>query len=194
MNLIFLDFDGVLNSQDSYLVRHHLWNSSQRVESIACPDITSVRLVEILVDAIDARIVISSSWRSGTSIEDLRLILRNEFSFNYSNKVIGKTRPHFYDKPNEIRGDQIQHWMKMYESGNFILDLIDLDNNYLYNDNKNYNNIDNYIILDDDSDMLECQMDHFVRTDFTSGFNFKSLQAGLRIVGMSEQDLFKSAK
>ena len=62
MNVIFLDFDGVLNSVRSCLA----------FKTFNTFDPVSVRLVNRLCDLADARIVVSSSWRIGHTTASLK--------------------------------------------------------------------------------------------------------------------------
>ena len=96
-----------------------------------------------IVDVTDAKIVISAGARTyGTDEMQRMWRCRNlpgevidVTPFEYM--FIGDQDPEDYDKPN--RGKEIQWW---------------LDHNQ---------RIENYVILDDDDDMLESQLSHFVK-------------------------------
>lgn len=64
-------------------------------------------------------------------------------------KILGKT-PDFYDTP---RGAEIAAYLEEHPEINY------------------------YIIIDDDSDMLPEQMEHFIQTDFRVGFNLKDFES-----------------
>lgn len=144
MKVIFLDIDGVLNlrnrTRDKYgSVFHKKW----------------VDNLKTIIDATGAQIVISSTWR----LEGLQK-MQDMWKFRkLPGKVIDVTQ-HFWAKDVTIpRGVEIEHWMKL--SGNFQRI------NWSKEEQINYLGqalVKNYIILDDDSDMLYNQREHFVKT------------------------------
>jgi len=96
--IIFLDFDGVLNSMASVL-------ATGRGGSV-CPDTMSVGLMARLVREADANVVVSSAWRIGASIEDLQGTLTRWGGIDIANRLIGKTPSH-----GECRGAEIAQWL-----------------------------------------------------------------------------------
>lgn len=72
-SVLFLDFDGVLNSEASF--RLEIRKGTERVcdtlSEIACSN-----LQQVLEKCPDLRIVVSSTWRLLHSLDDLRVILR----------------------------------------------------------------------------------------------------------------------
>lgn len=58
----------------------------------------------------------------------------------------------------ECRGDQIQLWLN------------------------EHSDVTNFVIIDDDSDMLESQMPHFVKTSMEAGFTNKHFQQAVGIL------------
>ena len=128
MKIIFLDIDGVLNSQDFFRRKHEetgLTQGGSRAESI---DPDALRLLERIVEETDAKIVVSSCWRIGRTTEELRDLLK-EADFKYYDRIIDRTKNDgsFTTK----RGDEIEEWL----SRNPVKNSAD------------------FIILDDDSDM-----------------------------------------
>ena len=138
MKVIFLDFDGVITTKDSK------WK--------LCPE--KMAMLGDIIAATDAKIVISSSWRR-TNLEDTISHITNpenpyvgENPFPYANRVIGITprmfgfiHPH-KDRHCKIpRGVEINAWIWQH-----------------------LQEIDNYVILDDELDMLYTQRNHFVQT------------------------------
>ena len=141
--IIFLDIDGVLNSDKFYkdLSQYIRWKKAKeegksRDEQIAIASIDpeAVKWVWHIVNHTQASLVISSTWRS-----DNRLIVK----FNYMGL------PEFIDiTPYTIqrhRGTEIQMWLDAHPE------------------------VDNYVILDDDTDMLDEQKPFFVNTTFKCG-------------------------
>jgi len=134
MKVIFLDFDGVLNlisqGHDDYggIFHEHFVNNLKE-----------------LVEATDAKIVVSSSWRS-SGLKYVRDMWEHR---NYPGEVIAIT-PKLRDC--RIRGKEIAVFMELFH-------------------------VDNYVILDDDTDMLDEQLDNFVKcsdnfdhTDHVEGY------------------------
>src|SRR5258708_3844439 len=99
MKILFLDFDGVLNSNEwfSSLERG---GRSTKVEQI---DPAAVARLNRIVDASAAKIVVSSSWRLGHSVEELQQILEER---GFRGEVVGRT-----PDLNIVRGLEILAWL-----------------------------------------------------------------------------------
>ncbi len=135
--LIFLDIDGVLNS-------HRFWDTvgkyRSKIDMETELDPISSNVLKEIVEETDAKIIISSTWRF--SYYDFLV----EYLSSYNIKVIGKTGRGCVDC---VRGNEILSWIKANEK------VI----------GEHYYNYKNYVILDDDSDMLYWQKDNFVHID-----------------------------
>lgn len=165
MKVVFLDFDGVLNSHQSAHFWHNRrdqskwendlysdWPGTLR-EYIAqefCP-IALSNMAELIRRCPEIKIVVSSTWRLGETVASLQKILFPEPLV--ANAIIGVT-PRFV---GDIRGEEIQDWLNRHPE------------------------VTNYVIIDDDSDMLESQMDNFVRTNSMHGFQYRDMIKALRI-------------
>jgi len=172
MKVLFLDFDGVLNSQQSEIFWHNkrdqsLWENEMYKswhgtlkEYIAhefCP-IAMSNVEELIRRVPDLKIVISSSWRHGETIETLKKILHP--SKLIADAIIDVT-PYFRgDKP---RGAEIQDWLDRHTE------------------------VSHYVILDDDRDMLESQKDNFINTSPFHGFQYGDMLWALRILGHADR-------
>jgi len=142
MKLIFLDIDGVLNSHDFFYKRHETTGKMQggcRRESI---DPDALRRLERIINETGAKIVISSSWRIGRETVEIKELLRIA-GFKHWQEIIDRTPS--TSSLTERRGEEIRMWL-----------------------DKNPENIGNFIILDDDSDMDKL-MDRLVHTDWEHG-------------------------
>lgn len=135
--IVFLDFDGVLNHELFYRTAKRPFTS---VEDQIDPD--SVGRLNTLLTATDAKVVVSSTWRKGRTVEELQRIL---VAKGFTGEVIGKTE----DLRSEhcLRGNEIYLWLEQYR------DIVGSSEEA------------RYVILDDDSDMLLWQRDHFIQTD-----------------------------
>lgn len=139
--IIFLDIDGVLNCQTFYKDRHE-----GKVKGQICED--RMELLNELVEYLDATVVVSSTWRA-SGIE----YLQEEFNKYGATFEIHDITPH--GGKDTVRGNEIRMWLqeniKPETYGCFSHDFRD------------------YVIIDDDSDMLLWQKANFFQTDNYSG-------------------------
>lgn len=145
MKIIFLDIDGVLNCNDTYT------NAEFREYPYNHFDPKLVGNLNNITQATGANIVISSSWRINRTFRELREIL---VKAGVTGKIIGQTeRLHFSNWSHSVpRGCEILHWM---ETNKGIL-----GNLLQWRD---------YVILDDDIDMLYWHRANFFQTDPSGG-------------------------
>jgi hypothetical protein len=166
MRVVFLDFDGVLNSAQSAGFWHSRRDQAQwennmyrdwagtLKEYIAmefCP-IALSNVEELMRRVPDLKIVVSSSWRVGETIESLQKILSP--SKLICERIIGVT-----ESFSKTRGDEIEKWLTEHP------EVID------------------YVILDDDRDMLYSQRNNFINTSPLHGFLYGDMLQALRILG-----------
>lgn len=105
--IVFLDFDGVLNSSSWLATKHDYDIAGLNPEAVAKLN----RLVA------DAKFVICSSWRHGRSVDELQAIL-NELGFG--GYIIGKTPAGGGFRPG--RGKEIQMWLDAAPLYNVIVE------------------------------------------------------------------------
>lgn len=160
MRVIFLDIDGVLNSyRTAAAYRQVLY---RRLDSVA------VAMLYRIVKYADAKIVVSSTWRKDQDWLTLVWGCLREAGFPWDGDdcpIIGRTTLHSpgitddddYPGINTRRGEKIKLW---------------LDEHPEYDD---------YIILDDDSDMRPDQLDRFIKTDRKVGITFENWEAIAKI-------------
>lgn len=161
MNIIFLDIDGVLNSIDSALAFRNDEHLFllNRKESL---DPVSVGLLQHLCEETDAKIVISSTWRHLFTIDEFKGIFA---SYGWEDfPITGCTTTDRIHPSSSKRGYEIQHWL-------------------------NNNAWKNYIILDDDSDMLDEQSEQFIHISNIHGFRSTHYCKALRIFGKPDDTL-----
>lgn len=128
MNYLFLDCDGVLNSEGLYMLDHDhpdvLWSRFEQLSR------SSLQVLKNIVDKYDFLIILSSCWRYGWGLgvaTDHQKILT--FALGLYGMEVEDTTPEF--RREMKRGYEIATWIKEYKG-----------------------KIDKILILDNDSDML----------------------------------------
>jgi hypothetical protein len=157
MRLIFLDIDGVLNCETFFVDRKNKAALRKEVKKreisreeyygdMLCEE--RIGWLNELCTATGAKVVISSTWRLGKEVSELQAILsRSGATFD----IIDKTPRLGADT---VRGNEIYKWLK--ENAEAVT-------------GKPYYEFKEYVIIDDDSDMLLWQRPHFFQTDAYSG-------------------------
>jgi hypothetical protein len=159
--VVFLDLDGVMNSNDYYVARGPRTPSNDVDEFyLNMIDPSAVTTLNSLVEQHNFNVVISSTWRD--SAIELKVLERSGFT----GKILGRTPlytempPMSHIKPKTyVRGHEIQQW---------INDNIERPHEY-----------SSYIIFDDDSDMLEDQMGNFIQIDFMKGLQLTDIKKAI---------------
>jgi hypothetical protein len=130
MKVIFLDIDGVLNSSETMKEGVYLDNKK-------------VLLLNEVITETDAKVVISSSWRIGQTVKEIKTFLKLAGLRRHPN-IIGFT-------PNlktGFRGDEVESWLQKHKE------------------------VTQYVIVDDGSDFLDHQKDYLVQTEWDVGLNW----------------------
>lgn len=141
MKITFIDIDGVLNNAEYYknksLHSHHRENSHF--------DSNNVNALNRIVESTGAKIVISSAWRLLKSLDEIR----NLFSdIGIKAEIIGATESLHYKDTFELapRGLEILKWIRDHHR-------------------TLKGGLENYIIIDDEDDILDIQEKHFFQID-----------------------------
>jgi hypothetical protein len=156
MKIVFLDFDGVINS--SIFFNKRKLDESLRMSSpewwAEMIDPEPVALLNQILDQTGAKVVISSTWRFANTWEELQEILEVR---GFTGEVIGAT-----PKMNaEERWEKINKW---------------LDDGHVP--------VESFVILDDLRDMGDLQ-DHLVNTNVRYGLKKKHVKAAVRLLNES---------
>lgn len=116
-------------------------------------DMDKVKIINEICDNTDAKIVVTSSWRHGYRgiVSVFRESLKQYFIKNQ-----------YLDHFKESFDKFISNIVGMTDSGSCRGNEIKF---YMYD----HSEVENYVILDDDSDMLDEQLFHFVQTDTYEG-------------------------
>ena len=160
MKIAFLDFDGVLNSTQSVEYYYRIWvEKGKPAEEMYltgenntwCP-IALSNLKILLYRVPDLSLVITSSWRIGAQVQDLRDLF-------YQHPVISRS---IIDVTpvvnNKTRGDEIKQWIKNTPI-----------------------NVEEFVILDDDRDM-KGMLRHLVQTNPNHGLMYNDMLKALEIL------------
>lgn len=153
---VFLDIDGVLNSEQYYLEKpqHKRWKEFKNkldkhiAWGVCNIDPKAVKLLNKLVSGTNARIVVSSSWRGDYALQTV-------FS------LAGIIEPIYGETPrleSRFRGEEIDKWLKERQEPY------------------------KYVILDDDSDMLDTQRNNFIHTDWKVGLTEENVNEAIKIL------------
>lgn len=160
MKIVFLDFDGVLNSRPFLIKsRSRMSKSGWREDPTDDIDPQAVGVLNDIIARSGAKVVISSSWRLFYGHDDLRRFLKERGL--QGEPIIGQTPERFKmsDRWSE-RGHEIQQWL---------------------DDNKELG-VESFVILDDNSDMAHL-MDKLVKTDFDEGLLASHVETVLARLG-----------
>ena len=124
MKLIFLDIDGVLNNTKDVKKYRLFLKGERRVLIDIEPFFYFKKLLkEIEEEKLEVRVVISSSWRLGTTASDWKLLFKHYF--NDDEIIIGRTL-----NLEQDRGLEIQNFIEMLD--------------------EKKETVEDYIVIDDD--------------------------------------------
>jgi hypothetical protein len=151
MKYIFLDIDGVLWTHRHMQNIKDCWKEQNINRTKELDPICVKYLLELLEDT-GAMIVISSSWKMGRSVLDLKV----EFErYGLDKYIIDKTRVLYDKEGNEVkRGLEIDNFLK-------VNNLLTVNSKY---------KAESFVIIDDDSDMVHL-MPYLVKTNMDVGLN-----------------------
>lgn len=149
MKIIFLDIDGVLNNADYYRGK----NLATHQNEISHFDSNNIHALNRIIDNTKAEIVLSSAWRLLKSIEEINELFN---LVGIKGKVIDVTESLHYKNTYELapRGLEIFKWIRDYHK-------------------TLKGGLENYIIIDDEDDILDIQEKHFLQIDDRVGLSEK---------------------
>ena len=167
MRIIFLDIDGVLNNQ--------LWfvkTKGKRNPDDLDPE--SIKYLNNLIKETGAIVVVSSVWRLNRTIDELQEVLDKN---GFVGTVIGRTLDMRWGKDSDciLRGNEILQWIK----------------SHIEYTGQEYWNYRDYVILDDDTDMLYWQKDNFIWVDPYCGLTPNLVFKAKKILMGKEFDTLK---
>lgn len=176
MKIIFLDIDGVINNTDWIHEQHTLkkLNKAKKEQKelskeefygeMLNPEMI-VNLNRIIL-LTGAKVVISSTWRNGLEVEQLQRMFDKK---GFKGEIIGKT-PNLRDQ-DSVRGNEIASWIRTN------VGILGVKYDGYFNE---------YVILDDDSDMLYSQRNNFICIDGGPGLTETMAYRAMRILKLSK--------
>jgi hypothetical protein len=166
MKVIFLDIDGVVNSEEFAIWCHDNPEFIKNGGSnFVDPDV--IHMLVNLCKEHDIKIVISSSWRLFDLQSTIEEFKRYRDLIPLCEYIVGVTPRNMDDRIWESRGEEIQQYLNDHPE------------------------IDRYVIIDDDNDMLKSQKEHFVRCNYLFGLIPSKLEeVKIKILDNYESDFF----
>lgn len=159
MKIVFLDVDGVLNSEKTCDYWHELTGENgfggffhadkeplEKSDTKWGEDL--VARIRRIVNTTEAKIVMSSTWRKYYSIEKFKEMFQ---LYGWDAPVIDKT------PSGRDRGSEINVWLKN-------------------------NPVENYVIIDDVDQFLVEQRPHYVQTDIMTGITETNVEKAIKIL------------
>lgn len=136
---LFLDIDGVLNHDEWFESVHYKRHQENWKKSMFDPE--CVARVNKILEATGAKLVVSSSWRTMGDLKEIfeGIGLPTDFNITPCADMIYSREEYAYDSPVFWRGNEIKYYLDRHPA-------------------------DNYVILDDGTDMLDEQLDNFIQT------------------------------
>lgn len=169
MKLIFLDIDGVLNS--------NIWNDNHpdEISEGRCIDLEKVVLLAKLVQETDAKIVLHSGWRFWFD-ENMNPLRREAL---YLVNLLGEQMLFLYDRTPDLTTEEIRISKKFsLVKALEILEWLKL-----------HDGIDNYIVLDDlELHNKEIEL-HQIKADASKGLTDENVIEAIRFLNHIDEIL-----
>lgn len=163
MKIIFLDIDGVLNHQAFYESDRWIKNEGRDTDL----DPKSIEILNGIIANTGAKVVVSSTWRIGRTVGELQQALTRK---GFIGEVIDFTpRIQFQGLGTIARGVEINEWLRV--------------NCAKFKKCIDYWEYKEYVILDDDSDMLLSQKNNFIHVDNFVGMTLRTAFQAEKILG-----------
>ena len=175
MKVLFLDIDGVLNSENwfgyrLYCIKNNMFNevinfvntNDERIKyKLSMIDDRAIANLNRIIEETGCKVVLSSSWRSCVEAENTLteyLLKLKGFKYEFYDVT---PRLWFSDFSNR-RGEEIKFWLDKESEKN---------------------EIESFVILDDDySDILPEQMNNFIHVDGQVGLTDKDVFTAIEIL------------
>jgi hypothetical protein len=147
--LVFMDFDGCLNSEEADKAGRLVQVSSLRSDLM---DPEAVARLNRIIELTGAKVVVTSTWRCCGTVEKMQSHLEIA---GFKGEVVGLTPDLFGIVPQRTRGTEVQAWMDDNAfTGNFV--IID--------DEEEFGELDRFLIrTSKETGLLEEHVDQAVK-------------------------------
>ena len=174
MKVLFLDIDGVLNSENwfayrIYCVKNNMFNILMNFvdtddrnikHKLTMLDDRAIANLNRIIEETGCKVVLSSSWRS--SIESENIFTQNLLKLKgFKYEFYGVTPRLWFSDFSIRRGEEIKFWLDKESEKH---------------------EIESFAILDDDSDMLPEQMNNFIHVDGQVGLTDRDVLTAIEIL------------
>ena len=174
MKVLFLDIDGVLNSENwfayrIYCVKNNMVNILMNFvdmddrnikHKLTMLDDRAIANLNRIIEETGCKVVLSSSWRS--SIESENIFTQDLLKLKGFKYEFYDVTPRLWFSDFSIRrGEEIKFWLDKESEKH---------------------EIESFVILDDDSDMLPEQMNNFIHIDGQVGLTDRDVLAAIEIL------------
>ena len=174
MKVLFLDIDGVLNSENwfayrIYCVKNNMVNILMNFvdtddrnikHKLTMLDDRAIANLNRIIEETECKVVLSSSWRS--SIESENIFTQNLLKLKGFKYEFYDVTPRLWFSDFSIRrGEEIKFWLDKESEKH---------------------EIESFVILDDDSDMLPEQMNNFIHVDGQVGLTDRDVLTAIEIL------------
>ena len=175
MKVLFLDIDGVLNSENwfgyrLYCIKNNMFNevinfvntNDERIKhKLSMIDDRAIANLNRIIEETGCKVVLSSSWRS--CVEDENTLTEDLLKLKgFKYKLYDVTPRLWFNDFSIRRGEEIQLWMDKESEKNEIESFVILD--------------------DDDSDMLPEQTNNFIHVDGQVGLTDRDVFTAIEIL------------
>lgn len=174
MKVLFLDIDGVLNSENwfayrIYCVKNNMVNILMNFvdtddrnikHKLTMLDDRAIANLNRIIEETGCKVVLSSSWRS--SIESENIFTQDLLKLKGFKYEFYDVTPRLWFSDFSIRrGEEIKFWLDKESEKH---------------------EIESFVILDDDSDMLPEQMNNFIHVDGQVGLTDRDVLTAIEIL------------
>lgn len=180
MKAIFLDIDGVLNTERRALQAHE-GKCDSHDEYGRLFDENALYWLNKIIDETGAEIVISSSWRND-GLDKLRKMWRKRYSKCYNKMELNPYR-HY----NKIADVTFSLTTSKYLEQKTLMNQLSEDDRWIRGNQidvylKTHPEIENFVIIDDDNDMLDFQQKYFINAKDPNGITEELANKAIEIL------------
>jgi hypothetical protein len=175
--IIFLDVDGVINSDDwAEWCYHNISFIKDGGCNLISPNL--VKKVIKICESTNAKIVLSSSWRHWSLGQTLKQLASKRDLRPILDNLVGVTPR----SDERHRGKEIDYFLNCCKKEY----MYTADGDQLSDERYKFVRHPKYVIIDDDDDMLDEQMPYFVQTDFMVGITDEDVKKSIKILNGSK--------